>query len=136
LSFVVDNSVFMGWCIPDEQTPKLLGFLQQARDADLFVPAIWPSEFSNVLGKAHRKGRLTSIDVRNALELAAKLKIHVVQGWNNATLHEALVMMHRYSLTSYDASYLALAIEKNMPLATTDNELRAAATMAAVPLVL
>jgi predicted nucleic acid-binding protein len=136
LSFVVDNSVFMGWCIPDEQTPPLLGFLQQARDVELLVPAIWPSEFSNVLGKAHQKGRLTNDDVRSALELVAKLKIQVVAGWDNTTLHEALVMMHRYSLTSYDASYLALAIERNVPLATTDKELRDAAAMAGVPLVL
>ena len=126
----------MGWCIPDEQTPALLDLLEKARSAELHVPPVWASEFSNVLGKAHQRGRLTDADVSSALELVANLNIRIAQGWDNITLAEALVMMHRYSLTSYDASYLARAIERKLPLATLDKDLRDAAIMAGVRLLI
>lgn len=46
-----------------------------------------------------------------------------------------LTLAERHKLTAYDAAYLALAIEKAIPLATLDKQLIAAATHEGVPLL-
>ena len=43
-------------------------------------------------------------------------------------------LAQRYGLSGYDASYLALALELRLPLACTDNQLRAALKPAGVRL--
>ncbi len=40
-----------------------------------------------------------------------------------------------YRLTSYDAAYLELALRRNCPLATLDNDLIRAANAAGVPVI-
>lgn len=49
--------------------------------------------------------------------------------------NQILTLAERHGLTAYDAAYLALALETNLPLATLDNQLRAAAVREAVPLL-
>ncbi len=44
-------------------------------------------------------------------------------------------MARRYRLSSYDASYLELALRRDLPLATLDAGLRQAARQAGSPLV-
>jgi predicted nucleic acid-binding protein len=46
-----------------------------------------------------------------------------------------LPLMDRFNLTAYDATYLELALRRNLPLATLDKELFAAARQAGVALV-
>lgn len=51
-------------------------------------------------------------------------------------LEDLLGRGRRYSLSSYDASYLGLAETSGLPLATRDARLREAAVMAGVELLL
>ena len=57
----------------------------------------------------------------------------------DATLADAfgvvLELARAHGLTVYDASYLALAARERLPLASSDDRLRAAATAAGVELV-
>jgi len=48
---------------------------------------------------------------------------------------ELPVLAQKHSLTNYDAAYLALATCLNLPLATTDADLRKAAAAAGVAMV-
>ena len=48
--------------------------------------------------------------------------------------HEALELTRRFRLTAYDASYVALAQRMNLPLATMDDDMRAAAATVGVRL--
>jgi predicted nucleic acid-binding protein len=45
---------------------------------------------------------------------------------------ELPAVAQKHNLTNYDAAYLALALRFRLPLATTDNDLRRAATAAGV----
>jgi predicted nucleic acid-binding protein len=55
---------------------------------------------------------------------------------DNPRLHYLLEVGRRYGLTSYDAAYLTLALQLNLPLATLDRDLAAAAGLAEVALVI
>jgi predicted nucleic acid-binding protein len=48
--------------------------------------------------------------------------------------HDILSLARAQSLSTYDASYLELALRKGLPLATLDNKLKAAAAAVGVPL--
>jgi predicted nucleic acid-binding protein len=48
---------------------------------------------------------------------------------------DVLMLARSYQLTSYDASYLLLALHDEIPLATIDNLLRAAAQKANIALL-
>ena len=122
--------------MPDEPTPQLLELLASARSNQIVVPAVWPLEFSNALGLARRKGRATSSVVTAALDLIAALNIQVAPGWASEDIPFALALMDQHSLTSYDVSYLALAKQIGLPLATLDTDLRTAAGDAGISLLI
>lgn len=88
------------------------------------------------MGRNLLSGRILEADVRRALELVTLLNIDIAPGWNQFNLGEAIGLMKQYALTAYDASYLALALRRSLPLATLDKDLRKAALSAGVPLVL
>jgi predicted nucleic acid-binding protein len=48
---------------------------------------------------------------------------------------EILALAREYKLSSYDASYLNLAMSKGLPMATLDKGLRLAAKRTRVPIV-
>ena len=54
---VVDASVTLFWCFPDEQTPAAMGVLDLPKAGDqALVPAFWCSEVLNSLLLGERKG--------------------------------------------------------------------------------
>lgn len=72
-------------------------------------------------------------DPCSALADLAILDIAVDQRTDAQAWSETLAIADRYRLTLYDAAYLELAVRRNLPLATQDAELRAAAKTAGVP---
>jgi predicted nucleic acid-binding protein len=126
--FVLDNSVTMRWCFDTgahDYADKILAQLESERGT-AFVPLLWRYEVSAVLSRAQNRGLLPALKAEEFLEDLAALAIVVdVEGADRI-----LTDVHRiatvYHLTSYDAAYLELALRRNMPLATLDDELLAA----------
>ncbi|HEX6882876.1 MAG TPA: type II toxin-antitoxin system VapC family toxin [Planctomycetota bacterium] len=86
------------------------------------VPEIlWDLEVWNALLGAHRKGRIRSVTA-NA-DLLAELPLPRL----TPPLHAVLPLAERRGLSSYDALYLALALQERLPLASLDGRLVAAA---------
>lgn len=133
--FVVDNSVVMSWCFQDEASKYadvVLGFLEKGT---AYVPAIWPLEVSNVLLVAERKKRLSQADSAYFISMLFELPIIVEQESPERMLSEILALAREYKLSSYDASYLDLAMRKGLPLATTDMNIIAAAKKSRVSII-
>jgi predicted nucleic acid-binding protein len=133
--FVIDNSVVMSWCFKDETskyTDAVLGHLEQAT---AYVPAIWPLEVSNVLLVAERRKRLSQTDSSRFISLLFELPIIVEQESPERMLSEILALAREYKLSSYDASYLDLAMRKGLPIATTDKNIIAAARRSSVSIL-
>ena len=122
-AFVLDASIALAWCFEDEATPTTAALLDKLEDETAVVPAIWPLELGNILAGAERRGRLTPTRVSEFLALIGGLDIEIDDETAARALRETLTLARAESLTTYDASYLELAIRLGLPLATKDNQL-------------
>lgn len=133
--FVVDNSVVMAWCFKDEANSYADRVLESLSVSAAAVPPIWPLEVVNVLLSAERRNRLTEADCLRFIALLNKLPIQVEPPPQSESLMTGILpIARRYRLTSYDASYLHLAMRNGIALATLDEKLRTAARKAKVGL--
>ena len=100
-----------------------------------YVPAVWPLEAGNVLAVAERRGRLNKSDSSYILELLLSLPIIVEQESVRRMLSEIFMLARDCGISTYDASYLDLAMKMSLPLATLDEKLKKAAKACKVKLV-
>jgi predicted nucleic acid-binding protein len=132
---VVDSSVALTWCFEDEQTPSSLVLLEAVVEAGAVAPSLWPLEVLNALIMAERRKRVDAAQRQRLSGFLRDLPIALddetaAQAWS-ATIQLA----ERHRLTVYDAAYLELAQRRDLPLASLDQKLRAAAEAAGVALV-
>jgi len=133
--FVVDNSVVMTWCFADETNQYADQILDRLEVSNGFVPSIWPLEVCNVLLVAERKMRIGEADSIRFISLLADLPIIVDQEPPERMFKEIFALAQKHKLSSYDASYLDLAMRKGLPIATFDKNLVAAANRSKVPVI-
>jgi|OpeIllAssembly_1097287.scaffolds.fasta_scaffold27910_4 predicted nucleic acid-binding protein len=133
--FVVDNSVVMAWCFKDESDAYADRVLKSLTLSSALAPTIWPLELVNVLLAAERRKRICEEDSMQFIALLNRLPIRVgPQPLADGLMDELVPLARKYGLSSYDASYLHLAIRHGIALATRDEKLRAAAKKAKVPI--
>jgi len=133
--FVVDNSVVMSWCFKDETNNYADTVLDRLTEAAAVVPSIWPLEVVNVLLVAERQKRLSESDSIRFITLLSQLPIVVEHERSEMMMKELLALARANNLSSYDASYLALAMRKGFPIATLYNKLIEAAGRIDVPIL-
>jgi predicted nucleic acid-binding protein len=134
VSLVLDSSVALAWCFEDEHTPALLALLDQVADAGAFAPALWPLEVLNGLLMAERRRRLDAAQRHALMGLLRDLPITLDHEMAPQAWGVTVRLAENDHLTLYDAAYLELAQRLNLPLATLDAELRAAATALGISL--
>jgi predicted nucleic acid-binding protein len=103
-----------------------------ARDGAL-VPTLWDFEVANALHSAAVRGRLTAAAHINALHGLAGLPVE--RDTRPVDWLRVTSLARDLSLSVYDASYLDLAIDRNLPLASLDDRLVKAAATAGAGLV-
>ncbi|MGD8836703.1 MAG: type II toxin-antitoxin system VapC family toxin [Desulfobacteraceae bacterium] len=131
--FVIDNSIVMAWCFEDETSDYTDAIQELLIVNKAFVPAIWPLEVANLLLVAERKKRISSADSGHFIALLSQLPIEVVG--SDRIFHDTLSLARQYHLSSYDASYLDLAIHEGIPIATLDKAIIRAAKALKVQLI-
>jgi predicted nucleic acid-binding protein len=124
---VIDASIALSWCFEDEASPETDGLFERVRDEGAIVPGLWHLELGNILLQAEKRGRITSKDVGVRLDLIAELPIVTDQETTARAWREILTMARADRLTTYDATYLELAVRRGLPLLTKDGELVRAA---------
>ena len=133
--FVLDASLALQWFLEDEADRKYsLAVLASLSEKRTSVPLLWFYEVGNGLLMAYRRKRITFDQIGGFLARLSALPIETAQQTPSQIL-ELPVLAQSHNLTNYDAAYLALANRLNLPLATTDSELRKAAASAGVSLV-
>ena len=125
--FVLDISVVMAWCFAETSSGFAAAILDLLSDHQALVPAVWPLETTNALLVAERRKRIPRAHALRFLHLLNSLPISVEQDPIDLVFGENYVLAQAAGLSSYDASYLALAIRESVPLATLDDALRKAA---------
>jgi predicted nucleic acid-binding protein len=129
---VVDASVALAWCFPDEASEYADGVLVALEGRTVIVPAVWALEISNAMLVAERRKRVKQQDVRRCVELLGGLTIIEHSQTVADTVSHVLPLARAHHLSAYDAAYLDVAIRQAAPLATLDSGLRKAGRSAGV----
>jgi predicted nucleic acid-binding protein len=135
VSLVLDSSATLAWIYDEETTEAIRALFDRVADEGAMVPALWRLEVANSLTVAMRRHRIDAEFRRAALADLALLDISTDQHTDGQAWSETLHLADRYRLTVYDAAYLELAQRREVPLATLDQDLRAAAQAAGTALL-
>lgn len=130
---VLDCSIALAWYFADEAAPYADAVQDGLANAPAAVPSLWPLELSNALVMGERRGRSTPAQASAWLSLLRLLPIHVDGETESRAWADTLHLARAHGLTSYDASYLELALRLGVPIATFDAKLKAAAAAVGVP---
>lgn len=125
MAFVADNSVVVGWFLATQANDLTRKALRRARRERVHVPALWQSEFANVLVGLERRRLVASHQVDAIVAKAERFGLEIHDSL--ASMAPLIALMRARGIKAYDASYLQLAAELGVPLHTRDDALRAAA---------
>ena len=118
---VVDASIALSWCFPDEQTTLSFAVLDRLKAGEMaLVPAFWSVEVLNSLLVGQRRGRIAPDQTQAFL-----LSIQALQPiFDHSSLEQVIgpvqKLCREHRLSPYDALYVELAMRTMSPLATLD----------------
>ncbi|HEX4741701.1 MAG TPA: type II toxin-antitoxin system VapC family toxin [Caulobacteraceae bacterium] len=128
MTLALDASMTIAWLFADERTAQVETVMLRVVDEGAVVPSLWRLEVANVLRGAWRRGRCDRAYADRSLRRLDRMPITTddqtdLQAWG-AIWELAL----DEQLTLYDAAYLELALRLQLPLASGDVALCAAAS--------
>lgn len=128
-TIVVDASVALKWAVTEPGSDAANALLE--RDALLVAPEHLLGEVGNGLRKRVAQKVLGQEDAIAALDSILQLDIEFVSGADRwaRTLADALL----WGVTTYDALYVAMAVDLDAVLVTADQRLLASAATAGLP---
>ena len=129
---VVDNSVFLAWCVGEESDLVATETVLRVANEGGVAPYIWWYELRNALLMNERRGRISSEQTSRILAASLALNVEIDENHDETQL---LDLARQFDLTVYDASYLEVAFRRGLPLATFDRRLRKAAEAVGVAAV-
>ena len=132
MAFVLDASVAVSWFVRKQATIYTDRVRSMARREPLHVPAVWALEVANALLALERRGNISATAARTGAGLLGDLVVTVHR--DRLTIAEIRELAGRHGLSSYDASYLDLALALRLPLACRDGPLQRALPSAGVRL--
>jgi predicted nucleic acid-binding protein len=122
--WVVDSSVVIKLFVPEDLADvaeELLRRKGRAVPDRFFVPDLLYPECANILWKYVRR---FGYRTEKAYEDLARLKYLALSPVSNAKiLLDSMILALDHGITAYDASYVALARQKEAPLVTADRKL-------------
>jgi predicted nucleic acid-binding protein len=129
---VIDASVALAWCFPDEDSNYADGILVALEGQAILIPPVWGLEIANAILAGERSRRLRQPEIRRFTALLESLAmVQDVQPVGDY-VSNVLPVAREYSLSAYDAAYLELSIRHGAPLATLDVKLQKAAQKAGI----
>ncbi len=115
---ILDTSVACAWYLPEVFADSARVWQRKMVEGDiqLMVPTLHALEFSNVLRTYVRRGELDAALAREiyAIHLRAPLQ------WTEPARTTLLDLAIAYETTTYDAAYISLAVQFNVPLLTAE----------------
>lgn len=121
---VLDASSALAWCFEEEGGPDVDALIDRVAAVGALVPALWPLEVANALVVAERRRRISRDDSLAYIAMLEQLPIAIDGSTAARAFDETIRLARDHALSSYDASYLELALRAKLPLATSDEALR------------
>ena len=135
MRFVLDASMALTWSFRDEIDPPAEALFARLAEAELVVPAHWFAEVANGRLVGERRGRATFSETDRFLSWIVKQSLLVEDVGGPAQFQTVLPFARRHELTVYDAAYLEIAKRLELPLASRDGRLNAAAASVGLELL-
>jgi predicted nucleic acid-binding protein len=134
MRFVLDASIGLAWFVDNPMDPYAGQVERTLRaGAVAIVPQLWPLEMANGFLTVLRRAALSREAFEGALRDVERLLISSIRlDPSTSGPRFAIEIGQQFQLTAYDAVYLELARREELPLATLDKGLRAAAAKAGV----
>jgi predicted nucleic acid-binding protein len=131
---VVDASIALAWCFPDETSDYADAVLVALEGQTVLVPSVWSLEIANAVLVGERRRRLNQPEIQQFTTLLESLSL--LQDTRAVAKHvsDVLPLARMYGLSAYDAAYLELSIRHSASLATLDDRLQRAANAAGITL--
>jgi len=131
---VLDASVALAWCFPDETSDYAEQVLVALKAEIVNVPTIWAIEITNAIVVGERSKRIVPIDVLRFEQLIGALTVIETSQTVRENIANILPLAREFKLTAYDAAYLDLSARLGAPLATLDKPLQNACRAAGIKL--
>jgi predicted nucleic acid-binding protein len=132
---VIDASTIVAAISPDERADDARQLLGVVFAGSASTPALMLYECANTLQVKYRRGIFDRATRDELLDIVASFPLLIV-GPDHDRMNRMIVpLAERYGISVYDASYLDLALQQAVPLATRDRRLRAAAEAERVALL-
>jgi predicted nucleic acid-binding protein len=137
IELVLDASVCLSWLFPDEENEWSKAVIQRLRGESqlVLVPAHWLVEVSNGLVVGSRRKRIRAEQIPLFWDELATLPVEMEPALTLTEAKRVVALSEKHSLTVYDATYLDLALRRDIPLGTLDRELIRAAKAEGVALL-
>lgn len=133
---VLDASVAVASVLEsDARRAEAIHLLRIVNQRSAIVPAVRPVEVGHALMKRVQQRALTASEADRALRGLFTLPITVVGESRDSILSAAWPLALRHRIGLYDASYVALALQTGLPLATFDRPMRGVAEAERIPLL-
>ena len=126
--WVIDSSIGISWVHPDQATEETAALRAQLTAGPLFlVPNLWFFEMANSLLMLQRRKKISASERARSLDFLEGLHLQIDDESPLVAFHAASELAEKYGLTVYDATYLEVAVRRDLALATRDEPLRQAA---------
>jgi predicted nucleic acid-binding protein len=129
---VVDASVALAWCFPDEHSEYADDVLDALEGQTVVLPSVWALEVANAVLVAERRKRIGKADIVRFVALLGNLSISEMSVPVGGILETVIPLAREHGLSAYDAAYLDVAVRTGLTLATADGQLEGAARKAGV----
>ena len=134
MSFVLDASTAVSWAFANADFTAAQPALIQVQASFAVVPVLWHFEVASAIRKALSVSRLSPNQASGFLADLGTLDIQLHH--HMPAIQSLLQLADQFGLTTYDATYLDLALHLSLPLATLDRDLAHASRKAGIPLFL
>ena len=132
---VLDASAILSSILPDEYNPKSAQLIRRCYDEGVIAPSFILLELSNALVSAAKQCRIEERDIREGIEFFTALSVRLIDLEEFTSLELITAAALYQELTTYDASYLELAISFGAKIATLDKDLIRAAKKAGIEVI-
>ena len=132
---VLDGSLALAWYFADEADPYADAVAKALATREAIVPSLWRLEIANTLVVSERRKRSTQAQVAAFIARLEMLPIVIDDETDARAWGETIRLARAHTLSAYDAAYLELAMRRGLPLASLDDQLKAAAGAVGVPLL-
>ena len=119
-SIVVDASIAAAWSFPDEHHDLAAHLFAEKSPYTFLVPDLFWHEVRNMTQMGVRRNRFT---YEVGLEVIHTLRIMNIRTQNIDDDETILTLAIKHKLTTYDSTYLALALREKARVATLDKSL-------------